>query len=155
MKRRGFTLLETLVAAAVLATVGAASLKLVILAQNTLAAVDEKERLLDAAREIETGILAETLDDRGTSGDVRWETEEKEAEYFGEDFGRLSFEELDFDAGARRPAASETIRVKWRETAVRDAKCGGITVYLQSEEEAEKEPPSARGGNAEEGEKQE
>lgn len=154
MKRRGFTLLETLVAAAVLATVGAASLKLVILAQNTLAAVDEKERLLDAAREIETGILAETLDDRGTSGDVRWETEEKEAESFGEDFGRLSFEELDFDAGARIPAASETIRVKWRETAVRGEK-GGVTVYLESEEEAKKEPPSARGGNAEEGEKQE
>lgn len=144
MKRGGFTLLEVLVAVVILATVGTAALKLVILSQNTLAAVSERERLLDGAREIEIGVLTGVLDERGASGDLRWETEEKETEMFGEDFGRLDLEGLDFDGTGRSGDVSETVLVKWRELVVRDAKDNRMTVYLESEEDERKDRLTAQ-----------
>ena len=148
MRRGGFTLIEVLVAVAVLAAVGAAALKLVLLAQNTLVAVSERERLLDAAREIEIGILTGELDERGTSGDFRWETEERETEMFGEDFGRLDLKGLDFDGAGRSGDVSETVRVRWREITVRDAKANSLTVCLESEEDAKKDGAAARAKEA-------
>lgn len=150
MKRGGFTLIETLVAVVILATVGTAALKLVILAQNTLAEVSDRERLLDETREIEIGILTGELDERGARGDFRWETEEKEAEMFGEDFGRLDLEGLDFDAAGRDGGVSETIQVRWREITVRDAKGNSMTVYLESEEDEKKDARAAQLGTSEE-----
>ena len=151
MRRGGFTLIEVLVAVAILAAVGAAALKLVLLAQNTLVAVSERERLLDAAREIEIGILTGELDERGTSGDFRWETEERETEMFGEDFGRLDLKGLDFDGAGRSGDVSETIRVRWREITVRDAKDNSLTVCLESEEDEKKDARALRSREAEEG----
>lgn len=146
MKRGGFTLIEVLVAVVILATVGTAALRLVVLAQNTLAEVSDRERLLDETREIEIGILTGELDERGTSGDFRWETEEKETEMFGEDFGRLDLKGLDFDGTEPPSAASETVRVRWREITVRDAKGNSLTVYLESEEDEKKDARAARRG---------
>ena len=148
MRRGGVTLIEVLVAVAILAAVGAAALKLVLLAQNTLVAVSERERLLDAAREIEIGILTGELDERGTSGDFRWETEERETEMFGEDFGRLDLKGLDFDGAGRSGDVSETVRVRWREITVRDAKANSLTVCLESEEDAKKDGAAARAKEA-------
>lgn len=146
MRRGGFTLIETLVAVVILATVGTAALKLAILAQNTLAEVSERERLLDETREIEIGILTGELDERGTSGDFRWETEEKETEMFGEDFGRLDLEGLDFDGAGLLGEASETIRVRWREVTVSDAKGNSLTICLESEEDEKKDARAAQSG---------
>lgn len=151
MRRGGFTLIEVLVAVVILATVCTAALKLVILSQNTLAEVGERERLLDETREIEIGILTGELDERGTSGDIRWETEDREAEMFGEDFGRLDLEGLNFDGAARSSDVSETIRVRWREITVRDAKDNSLTVYLESEEDEKKDARALRSREAEEG----
>lgn len=151
MRRGGFTLIEVLVAVVILATVCTAALKLVILSQNTLAEVGERERLLDETREIEIGILTGELDERGTSGDIRWETEEREAEMFGEDFGRLDLEGLDFEGTVRSGDVSETIRVQWREITVRDAKDNSLTVYLESEEDEKKGARALRSREAEEG----
>lgn len=148
MKRGGFTLIEALVAVVILATVGTAALKLVILAQNTLAEVGEREKLLDMTRETEIGILTGKLDKRGTSGDFRWETEEKEAEMFGEDFGRLDLKGLNLDGAAPLEGVSETIRVRWREITVRDAKGNSLTVCLESEEDEKKDEAAARRGNS-------
>lgn len=152
MKRGGFTLIEALVAVVILATVGTAALKLVALAQNTLAEVGDRERLLDETREIEIGILTGKLDERGASGDFRWETEEKETEMFGDDFGRLDLKGLDPDEVELPRAASETVRVKWREITVRDAKGNSLAVCLESEEDEKKDARAARRGtSAEEG----
>ena len=151
MRRGGFTLIEVLVAVVVLATVCTAALKLVILSQNTLAEVGERERLLDETREIEIGILTGELDERGASGDIRWETEDREVEMFGEDFGRLDLEGLNFDGAARSGDVSETIRVRWREITVRDAKDNSLTVYLESEEDEKKDARALRSREAEEG----
>lgn len=151
MKRGGFTLIEVLVAVVILATVCTAALKLVLLSQNTLAEVGEREKLLDAAREIEIGVLTGELDERGTSGDFRWETEEREAEMFGEDFGRLDLEGLDFDGTGRSGDVSETIRVRWREITVRGAKDDSLTVYLESEEDEKKDARALRSRESEEG----
>lgn len=151
MRRGGFTLIEVLVAVVILATVCTAALKLVILSQNTLAEVGERERLLDETREIEIGILTGELDERGTSGDIRWETEDREAEMFGEDFGRLDLEGLNFDGAVRSGDVSETIRVRWREITVRDAKDNSLTVYLESEEDEKKDARALRSRGAEEG----
>lgn len=148
MKRGGFTLIEVLVAVVILATVGTAALKLVVLAQNTLAEVSYRERLLDETREIEIGILTGELDERGTSGDFRWDTDEKETEMFGEDFGRLDLKGLDFDGAEPPSAASETVRVRWREITVRDAKGNSLTVYLESEEDEKKDARAARRGTS-------
>ena len=147
----GFTLIEVLVAVVILATVCTAALKLVILSQNTLAEVGERERLLDETREIEIGILTGELDERGTSGDFRWETEDREVEMFGEDFGRLDLEGLNFDGAARSGDVSETIRVRWREITVRDAKDNSLTLYLESEEDEKKDARALRSRGAEEG----
>lgn len=150
MKRGGFTLIEVLVAVVILATVGTAALRLVVLAQNTLVEVGDRERLLDETREIEIGILTGELDERGESGDFRWETEEKEAEMFGEDFGRLDLNGLDFDGVELPSAASETVRVRWREITVRDSKGNSLTVYLESEEDEKKDARAARRGTSSE-----
>ena len=151
MRHEGFTLIEVMIAVVILATVGTASLKLVILSQDALAEVTERERLLESAREIEIGILTGELDERGTSGDFRWETEDREVEMFGEDFGRLDLEGLNFDGAARSGDVSETIRVRWREITVRDSKDNSLTVYLESEEDGKKDARALRSREAEEG----
>ncbi|MDO5114977.1 MAG: prepilin-type N-terminal cleavage/methylation domain-containing protein [Synergistaceae bacterium] len=132
-KRIGFTLVEVMVAVMVLASVATAAIKLVILAQNTLAATKDKEELINAAQEIEAGISAEDLKESGSSGDFRWETEEKETEMFGEDFGRLDFDsEAPDDSG-------EPIEVRWREITVTNAKNQRLTLYIPSKESAVKD----------------
>lgn len=147
--RHGFTLAEVMVAVVILASVAAASLKLVIMAQDTLAAVKDKEALLDAAREIEIGVVTGELRDDGTSGDFKWETEDKESEMFGEDFGRLDLDGLELSSlnldGKQtqeknaEPKKKETVDLKWRELTVSDKKGRKLVVYLQSDEDEKKD----------------
>lgn len=139
-RRRGFTLIEVMVSVAILSLAATAALKLAIMAQNTLAAVREKETLIDAAREIEVGVLTGDLDERGTSGDIRWDTEERETEMFGEDFGRLSenLGFIDFDHTASADT-SPPIRVKWRELTVTYKKERRLTLSLPTQKDRETE----------------
>lgn len=138
MRHKGFTLIEVLVAVSILATIGVASVRLVLLSQNTLSEVSSSEQLFDVAREIEVGILTGKLDERGTSGDIRWETTEKETEMFGEDFGQLNFDELDLD-GTEQDGVSKTLRTKWREVTVQGSDGKRITIYFESNEDTEKD----------------
>lgn len=77
-RRSGFTLIEVMIAVMVLALSTTAAIRLVIMAQNTLSAVKDKEGLINAAQAVEAGISTEELSDVGTSGDFKWETKDKE-----------------------------------------------------------------------------
>lgn len=131
--RRGFTLIEVMVAVMVLALTTTAAIKLTIMAQNTLSAVKEKESLLNAAQAVEAGISTKELSDAGTSGDFKWETKDKETEMFGEKFGRLDFD----NAGSGD--SGEALKVKWREITVADKKNKKIILYIPSKEDAEED----------------
>lgn len=130
MKREGFMMVEVLIAVAVLATVCTASLRLSFLAQNSLIKISEREELLRNAREIAAGIHMGVLESRGARDGFEWTAEEKEAEMFGEDFGTLNFEGLNFD-NTRALTASETIKLNWKEVTVKDAKENALTIYMQ------------------------
>lgn len=131
-KSAAFTLLEVMVAVSVLALSATAAIKLVLMAQNTLSAVKEREELLNSASAIEAGIIAKELDDQGTSGDISWELSDKEKESFGEDFGRLNFD----NGGSADLQESEAL--KWRELTVKNKNDRIITLLLPSKEQEEK-----------------
>lgn len=126
-------MVEVLIAVAVLAAVCTAALRLAFLAQNTLIKIEEREALIVGAREIIAEIYLGLTEDRGRRDGFEWRTEEKEAEFFDEDFGRLELEGLSFDNQAE-PSASETIKLNWREVTVRDEKGNSITIYLPQKE---------------------
>lgn len=128
----GFTLIEVMVSVMLLASVAAASLKLVIMAQRTLAETGERQTLMNEAEAIEAGIVIGELKDRGTSGDISWVSEIREKEMFGEDFGKLRF-------AASADILPASSAVKWREITVTDK--NSRTIILCS--------PAGKGNNAE------
>lgn len=99
-RSRGFTLIEVMVAVVILAFSATAALKLVLYAENGLSAVREKRDLIQTAVRIETEVRAGKLEKCGTSGDYSWETETQEADFFGEDFGKLNFKDKSGDKGS-------------------------------------------------------
>ena len=120
-----------MVAVTVLALAATAAIKLVIMAQNTLSAVKEHEELLNTAQAVEAGVYTHELEDSGTSGDWRWETQDRETEMFGEEFGRLNFEKgTSGDSG-------EAEKAKWRELTVTNRNDRKITLFLPSKEQEE------------------
>ena len=134
MKRRAaFTLIEVMVAVVILAFTATAAIRLVIMAQNTLSAVKEKETLLNAAEALEAGIIAKETDPSGASGDIKWETADKETEMMGENFGRLNFDKASGDS------SEEQESLKWREITVSDKKDRKIILYIPSKEQEETE----------------
>lgn len=127
-RRRGFTLIEVMLAVMILAAVGTASLKLVIMAQKTLAETSEREGLLNEAEAVEAGVVVGELGESGTSGDITWTTAAKETEMFGGDFGKLRF-------GASADQAPDAGRLSWRELTIRDKKGRDLTLYIAAKEE--------------------
>ncbi len=125
---RGFTLMEIMVAVAILAFTATAAIKLVILAQNTLRETKQKRFLCDTALEIQTEIRIGKRDPSGMSGDLLWETTDKEKEMFNADFGKLNF-----DKGRSGDFASEN--VKWRELTVKIKDKDKITLCLPQKKE--------------------
>ncbi|MDL2297552.1 prepilin-type N-terminal cleavage/methylation domain-containing protein [Synergistaceae bacterium OttesenSCG-928-D05] len=127
MKRaQGFTLIEVMVAVVVLSLVATASLKLVIMAQNGLAEAREREKLLDESLRVQMDIRLGKIRSSGKSGDVEWKIEDKEKEFFGEDFGRLQF-------GQSEDNTSNQVRfdiVKWKEVEVTTDNERKIMLYL-------------------------
>ena len=126
-------MVEVLVAVVILAFTATAAIKLVVLAQNTLRETRTKQALYDAALEIQTGIRIGDKDLSGMSGDITWETVNKEKKFFGVDFGRLNF-----DKG--KSGDTETESIKWRELTVNIKDKEKLVLYL---------PPEMREQNAE------
>lgn len=72
-RRCAFTLVEVLVAVAILGLVGAGGLRLVVMGQRGLEEVRIQERLLDEAQTLQLQAMAGQLPDSGSSGDLEWE----------------------------------------------------------------------------------
>lgn len=143
-RRQAFTLIEVMVAVVILAFTATAAIRLVIMAQNTLASVNEKEALLTAAEAVEAGIMTKETEPNGASGDIKWETADKESEMMGEDFGRLNFDKASGDA------SEAPTEMKWREVTVTDKKGRKIVLCMPSKEQDEERAESAASGDAQE-----
>ncbi|QVL37104.1 type II secretion system protein [Aminirod propionatiphilus] len=73
MASRGFTLLEVLVAVAILALSATGALRLVAMSQRSLAEVRLQRDFLDGARALQVRALAGDLPSSGSEGDLAWE----------------------------------------------------------------------------------
>lgn len=72
LKHRGFTLLETLVAVAIMGLVAVGSLKLAIISQKTLAEVAVQREFIDRARELRVLLLKDDFPDGGEREGLKW-----------------------------------------------------------------------------------
>ncbi|WP_040382269.1 prepilin-type N-terminal cleavage/methylation domain-containing protein [Dethiosulfovibrio peptidovorans] len=73
-KKKGFTLLEVIVAVAVLGLVAAGSLKLSITATKALDSVRGESRFLDRIQALEADLLSGKLSDNGEEDGMEWDT---------------------------------------------------------------------------------
>ena len=89
--KRAFALVEVMVAVVILSLTAAAAIKLVMLGQEGLRGAKAEIALTEEAKTVRTGIMLETIETSGRSGDIIWETSEGTREMFGEDFGKLDF----------------------------------------------------------------
>lgn len=125
-RRRAFTLIEVMVAVAILAFAATAAIKLVVLGQKGLAEARSSIALTNEARSIRIGILTGEIRSSGELGDTTWETSVGKEKMFGEDFGRP-------DISASKDASTVSIKtaIGWRELKVTNKKTeGSITLYL-------------------------
>lgn len=90
-KSHGFSLIEVMLAVAVLSLTATASLKLVVMAQNGLRAAKEQEDFLLAAEKLRAKVMTGEVSENGSEDNLRWKTEQKTKEFFTEDFGKLDF----------------------------------------------------------------
>lgn len=82
--KRGFTLIEVLVAVAILGLVAAGSLRLMIISTNSLAEVREAREILNFARETQLEFMTkETKPESGADGKFRWNTRRNSWEILG------------------------------------------------------------------------
>ena len=90
-KSCGFTLIEVMLAVAVLSLTATASLKLVVMAQNGLRAAKEQEQFLLAAEKLRAKVMTGEVSENGSEDNLSWKTEQRTKEFFTEDFGKLDF----------------------------------------------------------------
>ncbi|MCF7936101.1 MAG: type II secretion system GspH family protein [Synergistales bacterium] len=98
--RQGFTLIEVLAAVAILSLVATAGLRLSIVSQQAVTAVKEQQQVLEAAKALQMDFLTTRVADRGTSGDVEWETEQETQDVFG-GMWQLEYRRLQVRSGTR------------------------------------------------------
>jgi len=70
----GFTLLEVLVAVAVMGLAGAGALRLILLSERALAEARQQGAFLEDASRLRLDLLYGKAPVNGTSGDLSWET---------------------------------------------------------------------------------
>jgi prepilin-type N-terminal cleavage/methylation domain-containing protein len=76
-KKKGFTLLEVLIAIAILGLVATGSLRLMMISSKSLIEVEATRELLDEARKIQLEFMTnETKPSKGTRDKFKWDTKE-------------------------------------------------------------------------------
>ena len=97
----GFTLLEVLVAVAVMGLAGAGALRLILLSERALAEARQQEAFLEDVSRLRLDLLYGKTPGNGTSGDLAWETR-NQARPVLEDRWNLGYRVLTVKSGARR-----------------------------------------------------
>ena len=93
-KNKGFTLVEVLVAVAILGLVAAGSLRLMIISSRTLSEVEETRELLNEARKIQLDFLTnDTKPTSGTEGKYKWDVREDSWPVLGDQW-EIKYKEL-------------------------------------------------------------
>ena len=93
-KNKGFTLLEVLVAVAILGLVAAGSLRLMIISTKALAEVEETRELLNEARKIQLDFMTDdTKPTSGAEGKYKWDVKESSWPVLGDQW-EISYKEL-------------------------------------------------------------
>lgn len=125
-RKRAFTLVEVMVAVVILSLTATAAIRLVMLGQEGLRGAKAEITLTQEAKAIRTGIMLETIETSGRSGDIIWETSEGTREMFGEDFGKL-------DLSAPEQAEMIVIKedMRWKKIKVSNTKEDrNIVIYM-------------------------
>lgn len=82
-RSRGFTLLEVLVAVAVMGLAGAGALQLVVLSERGLAEARHQRLFVEEVSRLRLDLLYGKVSDSGTSGDLSWETRSRSQPVLG------------------------------------------------------------------------
>ncbi|NLI96287.1 MAG: type II secretion system protein [Synergistaceae bacterium] len=72
--RKGFTLLEVLVAVSILGLAGAGALRLVYLSEKALDEARQERMFTEEVSRLRLDLLYKRVPENGTSGDLSWET---------------------------------------------------------------------------------
>lgn len=79
----GFTLLEVLVAVAVMGLAGAGALRLVVLSERGLAEARQQQFFIEDASRLRLDVIYGKTSINGSSGDLSWETRTKDQPVLG------------------------------------------------------------------------
>jgi prepilin-type N-terminal cleavage/methylation domain-containing protein len=82
-RSRGFTLLEVLVAVAVMGLAGAGALQLIVLSERGLAEARHQRLFVEEVSRLRLDLLYGKVSDNGTSGDLSWETRSRSQPVLG------------------------------------------------------------------------
>lgn len=125
-RKRAFTIVEVMVAVAILALTATAAIKLVILGQIGLGEAKIEAELTEEAKAIRTGIMLGTMQTSGTNGDIMWETNPGTRKMFQESFGKV-----DFSDSVQTKTFDTKEDMRWRELKVINTKRDrNIVIYL-------------------------
>lgn len=88
----GFTLIEVMLAVAILSLVATASLKLTVMSQNSLRAARDSNNFITDAKKLRAKIATGELPLNGNDRNISWKSEIKTKAFFSKDFGKLDFD---------------------------------------------------------------
>lgn len=95
IRQSGFTLIEVMLAVAILSLVATAALKLTVMAQDSLRAARDNNNFITEAQKLRAKIVTGELPQSGNDKNLSWKSEIKTKEFFGKDFGKLNFDKKD------------------------------------------------------------
>lgn len=116
--QKGFTLIEVMVAVAILAFSATAALQLVIRSQLMLSKVKTQRELYREALSIDAEIYAKMREKRGTEGNTSWSLESIKGDMFKANFGHLDIFEEDLSESRAEKLPYNRLTVATKEHTV-------------------------------------
>ena len=100
LRKRGFTLLEVLVAVVILGFAATACFRLMVMSGSTLREVQVQRELLNRTREIQFSSLYEDFPESGKDGEMIWKTRKISQPVFGGKW-QIAYRRLDLNYKGR------------------------------------------------------